>query len=135
VSTEEAADRAADDRPELLIKLQERKERHRQRNILYRIAIVIMGVLIVIAGVVMSGPGVPGPGIVTIILGLGFLALEFDWAERWLERVIVWGDKAAERAEQTTPRQRLIAGALAALAVAAFAVAAILWDIPLVPIL
>ena len=55
----------------------------------------------------MSGPGVPGPGIVTIILGLGFLALEFDCAERWLERVIIWGDRAAERAEQTTTRQRV----------------------------
>ena len=135
MATEEAADRGGDDRPELLIKLQERKERHRERNILYRIAIVIVGVLIVIAGIVMSGPGVPGPGIVTIIVGLGFLALEFDWAERWLERVIVWGDRAAERAEQTTPRQRLIAGIATAVAVGAFATAAILWDIPLIPIL
>ena len=135
MGTEEATERSPDDRPELLIKLQERKERHKQRNILYRIAIVIVGVLIVIAGIVMSGPGVPGPGIVTIIVGLGFLALEFDWAERWLERVIIWGDKAAERAEQSTPRQRLIAGIATAVAVGAFAAAAILWDIPLVPIL
>jgi uncharacterized protein (TIGR02611 family) len=124
-----------DDRPELLVKLQERKARHKQRNIVHRIAIVVVGVLIVLAGVVMSGPGVPGPGIVTIGVGLGFLALEFDWAERWLERVIVWGDRAAERAERTTPRQRLIAGIVTALAVAGFAVAAVLWDIPLVPVL
>jgi uncharacterized protein (TIGR02611 family) len=135
MATEEAADRGGDDRPELLIKLQERKERHKQRNILYRVGIVIVGVLIVIAGIVMSGPGVPGPGIVTIIVGLGFLALEFDWAERWLERVIIWGDRAAERAEQTTPRQRLIAGIATSVAVGAFATAAILWDIPLIPIL
>jgi uncharacterized protein (TIGR02611 family) len=124
-----------DDRPELLIKLQERKARHKQRNILHRVAVVIAGILIVIAGIIMSGPGVPGPGIVTIILGLGFLALEFDWAERWLERVIIWGDKAAERAEQTTPKQRVVAGIATALAIAAFAVAAILWNIPLVPVL
>jgi uncharacterized protein (TIGR02611 family) len=124
-----------DDRPELLIKLQERKARHKQRHIVHRVAVVIAGVVVVLAGVVMSGPGVPGPGIVTIILGLGFLALEFDWAERWLERVIIWGDRAAERAEQTTPRQRLIAGIATALAVAGFAVAALLWDIPLVPVL
>jgi uncharacterized protein (TIGR02611 family) len=124
-----------DDRPELLIKLQERKARHKQRNIVHRVAVVIAGILVVLAGVVMSGPGVPGPGIVTIILGLGFLALEFDWAERWLERVIIWGDRAAERAEQTTTRQRVIAGIVAALAVAGFAVAAVLWDIPLVPVL
>ena len=132
---EEPASRGEDDRPELLIKLQERKERHKQRNILHRIAVVIAGILIVIAGIVMTGPGVPGPGIVTILLGLGFLALEFDWAERWMEKVIILGDKAADRAERTTTKQRVAAGALAALAIGAFAVAAILWDIPLVPVL
>jgi uncharacterized protein (TIGR02611 family) len=126
---------AEDDRPELLIKLQERKVRHKQRHIVHRIAVVIAGFLIVIAGIIMSGPGVPGPGIVTIIIGLTFLALEFDRAERWLERVIVWGDRAAMRAEQTTAKQRVIAGIATALAIGAFAVAAILWDIPLVPVL
>lgn len=124
-----------DDRPELLIKLQERKLRHKQRHIAYRVAVVIAGVLIVIAGIIMSGPGVPGPGIVTIIIGLTFLALEFDRAERWLEKVIIWGDRAAERAEQTTTAQRVAAGLATALALAAFAVAAILWDIPLMPVL
>ena len=124
-----------DDRPELLIKLQERKLRHKQRHILHRIAVVIAGFLIVIAGIIMSGPGVPGPGVVTIIIGLTFLALEFDRAERWLERVIVWGDRAAERAEQTTTKQRVAAGIAAAVAIGAFAAAAILWDIPLMPVL
>jgi uncharacterized protein (TIGR02611 family) len=124
-----------DDRPELLIKLQERKARHKQRNILQRISVVIIGILVVMAGIVMSGPGVPGPGILTIIAGLGFLALEFDWAERWLERVIIWGDRTAERAEQTTTKQRVIAGIATVAALAAFAVAAYLWDIPLMPVL
>ena len=124
-----------DDRPELLIKLQERKARHKQRNILHRISVVIIGILIVLAGIVMSGPGVPGPGILTIIAGLGFLALEFDWAERWLERVILWGDRAAERAEQTTTKQRVAAGLAAAAAAAAFAFWAIRDDIPLMPVL
>jgi uncharacterized protein (TIGR02611 family) len=135
MGTEEATDRTPDDRPELLIKLQERKARHKQRNIVHRAAIVVLGVLIVCAGIVMSGPGVPGPGIVTIIIGLGFLALEFDRAERLLERVIVWGDRAAERAEQTTRKQRVAAGIATALAAAAFAAAAIMWDIPLMPVL
>jgi len=78
---------------------------------------------------------VPGPGILTIIAGLGFLALEFDWAERWLERVILWGDRAAERAEQTTTKQRVAAGLAAAAAAAAFAFWAIRDDIPLMPVL
>jgi uncharacterized protein (TIGR02611 family) len=124
----------ADDRPELLKKLQERKERHKQRHIVHRAAVVFVGCLIVLAGIVMSGPGVPGPGIAVILLGLGFLALEFDRAERLLEKVILWADQAAERAEQTSTAQRAVAVIAAAIAVAAFAVAAILWDIPLVPI-
>jgi uncharacterized protein (TIGR02611 family) len=138
VATEDATgaqDAPEDDRPELLIKLQERKERHKQRNVVHRAAIVVLGVLIVCAGIVMSGPGVPGPGIVTILIGLGFLALEFERAERLLERVIIWGDRTAERAERTTTKQRVIAGIATAAALAAFAAAAILWDIPLVPLL
>lgn len=135
MAVEDAASPAEDDRPELLIKLQDRKVRHKQRHIVYRAAVVVAGVLIVCAGIVMSGPGVPGPGIVTIIIGLGFLALEFDRAERLLERVIIWGDKAAERAEQTTTGQRVAAGIATALVLGAFAAAAVLWDIPLMPVL
>jgi uncharacterized protein (TIGR02611 family) len=135
MAAEDTAGPTGDDRPELLIKLQERKARHKQRHIVHRIAVVIAGILIVIAGIIMSGPGVPGPGIVTIIIGLTFLALEFDRAERLLERVIIWGDRAAERAEETTTAQRVVAGIATALAIGAFAVAAILWDIPLMPVL
>jgi uncharacterized protein (TIGR02611 family) len=135
MAAEDTAGPTGDDRPELLIKLQERKARHKQRHIVHRIAVVIAGILIVVAGIIMSGPGVPGPGIVTIIIGLTFLALEFDRAERLLERVIIWGDRAAERAEQTSTTQRVVAGIATALAIGAFAVAAILWDIPLMPIL
>lgn len=124
----------ADDPPELLVKLRERKEQHKQRHILHRVAIVIVGVLIVVAGGVLSAPGVPGPGIAVILIGLGFLALEFDWAERLLERAIIWGDRAKDRAEETSTKQRVLAGIGGGLAVAAFVVAAILWNIPLLPI-
>jgi uncharacterized protein (TIGR02611 family) len=103
-----------DDTPELLINLRDRKERHKQRHVVHRAAVVTLGFVIVLAGIVMSGPGVPGPGIAVIIIGLGFLALEFDRAERVLERAIIWADRA--------------------LAAAAFVVAAALWDIPLLPI-
>jgi uncharacterized protein (TIGR02611 family) len=123
-----------DDTPELLVKLRERKEQHKQRHIVHRAGVVVLGVLIVCAGIVMSGPGVPGPGIAVILIGLGFLALEFDRAERLLERAIIWADKAKDRAEETSTKQRVIAGIAAALALAAFVVAAVLWDIPLLPI-
>jgi uncharacterized protein (TIGR02611 family) len=124
----------ADETPELLVKLRERKERHKQRHVLYRIAIVIVGVLIVLAGGLLSLPSVPGPGIAVILIGLGFLALEFDWAERLLERGIIYADRLKDRAEQTSTKQRVLSGIAAALLIAAFLVAAVLWDIPLLPI-
>jgi uncharacterized protein (TIGR02611 family) len=123
-----------DDTPELLVKLRERKERHKERHIVYRSGVVVLGVLIVAAGIIMSGPGVPGPGIAVIIIGLGFLALEFDRAERLLELAVIWADRAKDRAEETSTKQRVLAGIAGALAVAAFVAAAILWDIPLLPI-
>jgi uncharacterized protein (TIGR02611 family) len=136
MAAEDTAGRTEDDdTPELLVKLRERKERHKQRNIFHRVAVVVAGVFIVLAGIVMSLPGAPGPGIAVILIGLTFLALEFDRAERAVERVIIWGDRAAERAEQTTTGQRVAAGLVAALAAGGFVVAAILWDIPLVPVL
>ncbi len=135
MATEEAQRREEDDDPpELLVKLRERKERHKQRPMLLRIAIVIVGVLIVLAGGALSLPGVPGPGIAVIVIGLGFLALEFDWAERLLERAIIWADRMKDRAEETSTTQRVLAGLAGVLAVAAFVVAAVLWDIPLLPI-
>jgi uncharacterized protein (TIGR02611 family) len=135
MATEESASpRNADDTPELLVKLRERKARHKQRHPLHRAGVVVLGFLIVLVGIVMSGPGVPGPGIAVILVGLGFLALEFDRAERLLERAIIWADLAAIRAEQTSTMQRVLAGVVATLAVAAFVFAAIRWDIPLLPI-
>jgi len=126
--------RPEDDRPELLIKLQERKERHAERGIVARVAVVIAGVLLVLAGIVLSGPGIPGPGVLVILLGLSFLALEFDRAERWLERAIVAADNAKNRAENASPRQKALTAALTILALGGFVAAAILYDIPLLPV-
>jgi len=123
-----------DDVPELLVKLQERKERHKQRSKAYRAGTVLVGVLLVVAGIFLSGPGIPGPGFVVILLGLGLLALEFERAERALEKVIIWSDRARGRANRATAREKAAAGAVAGLLVAAFVVAAILWDIPLLPV-
>ena len=123
-----------DDRPELLIKLQERKERHKERHPITRAGVVVFGFLVVLVGIFLSGPGVPGPGFLVILIGLGFLALEFDRAERLLEKAIIYGDRLADRAEETSTTQRVLAGLAAALAIGAFVAAAILWDIPLLPV-
>lgn len=129
-----AAQEPEDDRPELLIKLQERKERHARRSLPARIGVVAVGVLLVLAGIVLSGPGVPGPGFVIVLIGLSFLALEFDRAERLLEKAIIAADHAKNRAESASPRQKALSAALTVLAIGAFVAAAILWDIPLLPV-
>jgi uncharacterized protein (TIGR02611 family) len=124
-----------DDIPDLIRKLRERKVRHKQRHIVHRAGVVVAGGLLVVAGIVMSGPGIPGPGIATILIGLFLLALEFERAERLLERAIVWGERTAARAERTTTAQRVALGALGVATLAAFVIAAVLWDIPLLPLL
>jgi len=44
------------------------------------------GVLVLIAGVILALPLVPGPGILLVFLGLTILSQEFEWAKR----VLAW---------------------------------------------
>ena len=69
---------AEDEQHPLIEKLHERRIRHQERGLVKRAGVIVIGFFLVLAGIVMSGPGVPGPGIATILLGLTFLALEFD---------------------------------------------------------
>jgi uncharacterized protein (TIGR02611 family) len=47
-----------------------------------RAARVTSGVVVLIFGLILSIPGVPGPGFVFIFLGLSILAVDFVWARR-----------------------------------------------------
>jgi uncharacterized protein (TIGR02611 family) len=116
-----------------IAKLHKRRERHRQRGRVVRWAVVLVGALVTLAGILMTGP-IPGPGFLIIPIGLALLALEFVWAERLLERAVIWADKAKAQAAARSRPQKIASAALAAVAVAAFVVAAILWDIPLLPV-
>lgn len=48
----------------------------------WRLLRIILGFTLLIAGAILSLPGVPGPGIVVIILALSILSRDFHWAER-----------------------------------------------------
>ncbi len=50
-----------------------------------RVVILILGSSVVLIGAVLLV--LPGPGLLTIVLGLALLALEFAWAQRWLKRL------------------------------------------------
>lgn len=87
--------------------LAEKRQRHKQRNRVYRVAVVVAGVVILLAGLAMLV--LPGPAIVVIPIGLGLLALEFVWAEHLLDRVAQGADLALG---WHPPKKALIAGAV-----------------------
>jgi uncharacterized protein (TIGR02611 family) len=118
--------------PELVRKLRARQAEHRRRGRLYRWAFVLVGVLILLVGIAMLA--LPGPAFVVIPIGLAILSLEFAWAERLLERALVKGEEARRKAADATPAQKALSAAAVACAIAAAATAAILWDIPLLPV-
>lgn len=72
---------------------------HRAVELTYRtarrIAIAIIGATVVLLGVAMLV--LPGPGLLTIILGLMLLGVEFAFARRWLARLKSTTRKAAGR--------------------------------------
>jgi tellurite resistance protein TerC len=47
-----------------------------------KIVVLIVGSAVLLIGIVMLV--LPGPAILVIPLGLGILAMEFEWARRWL---------------------------------------------------
>jgi uncharacterized protein (TIGR02611 family) len=118
-------------RPPLIERVRARQERHRQRNRIVRIAFAIAGFVVLLAGVIMLVT--PGPGIPVIILGLGMLALEFAWAERWLERVLNRAEQAVDQVTQGSPLRRAAVIALGLLSLAAVITVIALWDIPFFP--
>ena len=89
--------------------------------------------LITLAGVVMTGP-VPGPGFLVIPIGLALLALQFEWAENLLEKAVDWADNAKAKAANRSKGEKIASGVAIAAGIAAFVVAAFLWDIPVLPV-
>jgi uncharacterized protein (TIGR02611 family) len=120
-------------RHSLIEKLAERRKHHMTRSRFYRVAFAIAGAIVTLAGVAMLA--LPGPAFVVIPIGLAMLAMEFAWAERWLHAALVRAHDAQQTAARASTAQKVLGGVAAALAAAAFVAAAVLWDIPLVPVL
>jgi uncharacterized protein (TIGR02611 family) len=118
-------------RPTLIERVRARRDRHKERNRIYRAAFAVAGFVVLAAGVVMLVT--PGPGIPVIILGLGMLALEFAWAERWLERLVTRAEQAVDQVTKGSPARRAGLLAIGVIAVVASVVIVILWDIPFLP--
>ena len=118
-------------RPPLIERVRARRDRHKERNRIYRAVFAVVGFVVLAAGVIMLVT--PGPGIPVIILGLAMLALEFAWAERSLERLLERADQAVDQVIQGSPLRRALLLGAGAVAVVAVAVIVILWDVPFLP--
>ena len=67
----------------------------------WRIGVLIVGTLVLIAGVIMLV--IPGPGILGIVAGLAILATEFAWAHNALAKA---KDAAAKAKTKAQARRR-----------------------------
>ena len=62
-----------------------------------KVARIAAGFALLVAGGVLALPGVPGPGIVLVLLGLTLLSPHFAWAERLKQRISDAGHKLVDR--------------------------------------
>ena len=59
---------------------------------------VVLGVALLLVGIVLALPLVPGPGIPLILVGLTVLSTEFEWAHRLRNWIHLTFRRALERA-------------------------------------
>jgi hypothetical protein len=52
------------------------------RALLWRLCRIICGFVLLVLGLFLSIPGIPGPGIVLIVLSFGILSHDFHWAKK-----------------------------------------------------
>ena len=113
-------------------KLARRRERHVQHSMPYRVAFMVLAFAVLLGGIALIP--LPGPGWAIVFVGLGMLALEFKWAEKLMEKVLDRFEAAKKSAANASPLQKAVGIAATALGIAACVAAAILWDIPLLPV-
>jgi len=55
---------------------------HATGNLLWRLCRITFGLVLLALGIFLSLPGIPGPGIILIVLSFGILSHHFHWAHR-----------------------------------------------------
>jgi uncharacterized protein (TIGR02611 family) len=113
-------------------KLAQRRARHIQRSMPYRVAFMVVAFAVLLGGIALIP--LPGPGWAIVFVGLGMLALEFKWAENLMEKILDRLEGAKDAAENASPAQKALGAVATVLGIAACVAAAILWDIPVLPV-
>jgi tellurite resistance protein TerC len=62
-----------------------------------RVARIAAGIVVVVAGIIMAIPGVPGPGLLVMFIGLSILAVDFVWAHRLKTKIRDTAKNAMDR--------------------------------------
>lgn len=105
--------------PHYYARLHARLHRNRVVGLATKMVVTTVGVLVILAGLVMMVA--PGPGLLAIVVGLGILATEWAWADRWVQRAKAKAHHVAERARHLDPavrRRRIALGVSVILVVA-----------------
>jgi uncharacterized protein (TIGR02611 family) len=113
-------------KPRILQKIEARRQAYDRHGVVYRVAWVTAGVIVVLAGLAMVV--FPGPAVVVVPVGLAMLSFEFCWAQRLLDNGIEQGAAAKDRIVQARTRDKVlgIVGLLLAAAAVAWVAIAIL---------
>jgi uncharacterized protein (TIGR02611 family) len=113
-------------------RVRRQKERHRRRSRLYRTTFATAGFGVITLGLVLVP--LPGPGWLIVGVGLGMLALEFDRAERLLDRILERIERVTEEAADASWLVKVLCAIGLMAGASLFLAAALVWDLPLVPL-
>jgi hypothetical protein len=69
-----------------------------------RVAIAVIGGVVVVAGILLALPLVPGPGIPLVLVGMGILSLEFERPRALLVRLRGLAAKLKRRFDERRSR-------------------------------
>jgi hypothetical protein len=64
-----------------------------------------IGSILIVLGIALSIPGIPGPGILIMILGLSILSTDFEFARRLMTRLRGWTARALEHGRSRKVKQ------------------------------
>ena len=71
-----------------------------------KIVRIVSGCSLLVVGIALSLPGIPGPGIAVVILGLSVLSTDFEFARRWMTRLKT-GDRKSVALPILAPKRRM----------------------------
>lgn len=106
---DESGESGAEERPgrdEVLERVFERRERHRERSVFVRVGVVIAGGTVSLFAALLSVIA-PELGLPLLLFGLRLLALEFDWAARLYTKVAKLARRVAGTLRKLWPKSKV----------------------------